>query len=134
MKEHRLERTGGQPVVFNGSVISRSTGRRLGGKDNNRYHDLTVYKTKGGNYVLHIEYITIWEGEFGHSDVEVFKNPVEVAEYFKLYDCCAHVQGFPDKPQYEQRQTNLMDWLHRKFETQVAEVLSDLEGAEERID
>lgn len=134
MREHKLERTGACPVVFEGSVVARSTGRRLGGKDHNRYHDITIYKTVGGRHVVHIEYITQWEGELNFSDVEVVDEPVEVTAFLQEYDPCSYVQGFPNRPQYAERQENLLNWLRNKFETQVADVLVDLDGAEERID
>ncbi len=118
-----LTRTGTTPLRFTGETIARSDGQECQGKQQVRWHNLTLYRTEGGNYVLHVEYKTTWRGELGHSNA-LQVSPATVGEAIAGYDCTAYVQGFPPTPQHADRQANLLAWIRRMFDNQVSELLS----------
>jgi hypothetical protein len=70
-KQIELEQTHGKGVRFTGEVIAEASGHRVGGKEQSRYTDLTLYRTKAGKYILFIEHITCWEGEQNTSTLHV---------------------------------------------------------------
>lgn len=106
MEKHTIQRTGKAPLEFTGKQVAQSSGKWAAGREQNRWHDITVYQTAGGKYVAHIEYHTLWEGELGHSEAEVC-DAESVSYYLQDTIPALHVQGFPDKPEYAERQANL---------------------------
>lgn len=76
--QYELERTNGRSVKFTGEEIASAGGKWRNGKEQTRWSTLTLYRTKGGKYVLQSEYITMWQGENGTSQVTVCDNPVSV--------------------------------------------------------
>jgi len=62
-KTYTLKPTHGKTVRFTGQEIASASGRWVAGRDQNRWTDLTLYRTKGGRYILDIDYTTQWQGE-----------------------------------------------------------------------
>lgn len=86
MEKYRLLRTGNRPLVFMGAVVANISGRHDGGHDSIRYHDLTLYKTESGKWVLHDEYISRMQGEACTKHAWVFSSFKGMLDY--LYDTC----------------------------------------------
>ncbi len=122
----RIGRSFGAPLVFTGEMLAESQGDRTVP----RRHDLRIYRTTGGAYVVEVEYVTQWEGERNVTEAEVAEEPAAV---LRAYDPTRFVKGFPPRPEFEQKQQNLMDWVRRRYEIQVGEVLAEA-GIEERIE
>lgn len=78
LEHFELERTNGRSVKFNGEEIAGAGGKWRNGKEQTRWSTLTLYRTKGGKYVLHQEYVTMWQGEDSTSQVTVCDNPISV--------------------------------------------------------
>src|SRR5262245_11267533 len=70
-KLHRLLRTGDQALSFEGLVIAESAGKQINGRERDRGHDLRLYQTIGGNYIVEIIYWTTWKGEAEVRTVQV---------------------------------------------------------------
>lgn len=132
MEKIKIMRTGNAPLAFQGELIAESSGRIAAGKEQNRWHDIAIYRTAGGRYVCAISYHTQWEGELDHVEAgEV--NLSELAEYLRSYDPTAQCQGFPDAPQYAERQARLLTWLRARYDHAVGEILAKIAGVEEVI-
>lgn len=129
---HKLPRTGNAPLAFDGDLIAESKGRFFEGCEQNRGHNLSLYRTEGGQYVIAIHYWTQWQGEGDHHEALVVDRD-SVAEELQVYDPCAHVQGFPPIEAYAKRQANLLSWIRRRYEAQVSELLDGIEDLAERI-
>lgn len=132
MEKFRLERTGEAPLAFTGRVIAESMGRR-DDTDVPRWHDLRVYRTKAGQLVLEVAYNTEWRGETGFR----WARPVDAGDLagaLRGYDPTEHVAGFPATPANADRQRNLLAWIRARYEAQVTELLSAVEGTAEEID
>lgn len=132
MTRQRIERTGKSSLAFDGEVVASVDGCDVNGKEQNRYHDLALWRTDTGKYVLDIQYVTKWRGELGYRHAEIVE-PGEVAERLRAYDPCAHVQGFPDRPEYADRQVNLLNWIRSRYDVQVGELLAQVEDLDDVI-
>lgn len=75
MTEFRLERDNDVPLVFNGTILARSSSGQLGRE---RWTELTLYRTESDKYVVSIVGRSIHEDEFDRYTVRVVKTPQEV--------------------------------------------------------
>lgn len=78
MKTFTLEQTAGKSVRFTGVQIATAGGRFQNGREQNRYTELTLWRTKGGKYVLMIDYTTQWQGESCSTRVIPCATPADV--------------------------------------------------------
>jgi hypothetical protein len=119
-----LTRTGQAPLRFTGELLEESDGHIQGGKDHNRWHELAVYRTNGGSYVVRIAYKTIWQGELDREMAEIVGKPEAVAEVLRDYDPTSHVQGYPPGEHYAAKQARTLDDIRRRYDAQVSEILA----------
>lgn len=131
--KYKLTRTGNAPLVFDGEIIAESNGRVASGKEQNRWHDLRLYRTTGGNYVLEIAYISQWEGELGTS-VAIQVSKESVLEELQMHDPIEYLQGFPRHEQYAEKQANLERWIVARYRAQVSDLLENVEELFETIE
>jgi hypothetical protein len=80
MKAYTLKPTHGKTVRFTGQEIASASGRRVAGREQNRWTDLTLYRTKGGRYILDIDYTTQWEGEQCSQQIHVCNSAAAVVD------------------------------------------------------
>lgn len=129
---HRLMRTGLPPLEFDGGLVAESRGNDDGQQV--RWYELFIYRTDGGRYVAEIAYLTEWEGEEDHTVAVAVETAGELARVFTGFDPTVPVRGFPPLPEYADRQRNLHDWITRRYNAQVGELLALVDGASERIE
>ena len=138
MEEIRLPRSGLAPLVFTGGLIEGADvrGQRQGGRDQNRWFELAVYRTKGGKYVLSIDYKTCWQGELDHEYAEVLDDPASLTAALRDYEVGIPdlVQGFPPGAAYADKQARLLQDLTRRFQAQVSELLGADPAFAERVE
>ena len=132
MTEHRIQRDGKAPLVFAGEAIASGDSR---GRESqaNRWHELTVYRTEGGQWVTEIHYRTQWQGELNRHTAEVLESPEAVRQALECYDPRADVVGFPPIAVYTEKQGRLLADVERRFRALVGDMLSRIPGMEERI-
>ena len=131
---YRLLRTGDQAVSFEGLAIAESAGKQINGRERDRGHDLRVYQTIGGNYVVEVIYWTTWKGEAEVRTVQVVgKELPRIAVLLKEYDPLAHVLGYPPAERFAAKQSRLQARLRADYYTRVSDVLAQLPDAVERI-
>lgn len=123
MEDYILKRTGREPVKFTGELLADIGGPTFKGREQNRWHDLALYKTQAGQYILYITYHTTWEGESDHY-VVIVTSAGELAYDLSAYDPLEHVVGFPPHPQFADKQARLQAQIKRIYETRVTELLS----------
>jgi hypothetical protein len=133
MDKIRITRTGKAALVFDGELVASSDGKLAAGREQNRWHDLKLYKTAGGNFVGVVDYVTQWQGEIGYTCSEQVKAD-GVQAFFRSYDPDRHVQGFPNAPQYAERQETLLRWIRDRYEVQVSELLSSIKELDEVVE
>lgn len=125
MIPHTLPRTGDAPVTFSGSLLAESDGRMQSGRDHNRYHNIALYRTDGGSYVVSISYRTMWEGEQDQHTVETRGSAAEAVEVLREYDPTDSVMGFPPGAAYAEKQARLLRDIETRYDAQVSELLAE---------
>lgn len=78
MKEIIVERGGAKDLKFKGKVLASASSRRVAGKEQTRWTEITVYQTESGRYVVAREHITLWQGELNGYSAEICETPEEV--------------------------------------------------------
>ena len=127
-----LPRTGEQPVTFTGTLLAAETGAMPKLK---QHHEISVYRTQGGSYVVAISYRTTWKTESPHDLAIVCKTLEQVAEELWAYDPVESVAGPPEGTlNWEQRQQETRAAVSERYDTLVSRLLARLPGAAERIE
>lgn len=123
--EYLIQRSGLNPLKFTGTLIASSRGRDLCPDQENliRWHDINLYQTSGGKYILHIQYVSEWEGEFSHSYARQFARE-ELGDVLRDYNPIRYIMGFPPLPQYADKQRSLINWIKRRYDQQVVDLLA----------
>lgn len=129
----RLTRTGDAPLAFSGRILADVSGKRLGEGDVPRWHDLAIYETAAGQYVVAIGYRTTWKGETGRDTLAVVVDRNELRDALKRYDPVAHVHGFPRGSQFAEQQARLVAMVRQQWDTLIAMALTEVD-VEERVD
>lgn len=129
----RLTRTGDAPLAFIGRILADVSGQRLGEGDVPRWHDVAIYETAGGQYVVAIGYRTTLKGEMGRDTLAVIADRHELQDALKRYDPVAHVQGFPPSPQSAEKRARLVAMMRQQWESLIALALTEVD-VEERVE
>lgn len=125
-----VPRTGDSPLAFQGEVIREVDGRNNAGQEQNRWHDLAVYRTRSGKYVLAISYFSRWQGESDHHEAIVCDTAEAVRSELKAYSPCQHVIGYPAGEAYTEKQSRLLTDITRRYGALVSELLESAEFTE----
>lgn len=134
MKEYVLTRTGDRPLKFSGELIAQVDGRIFAGQEQNRWHELRVYKTASGKYVLEVSYYTQWQGESCHHQASVHDTVAGVADEIRVTNPLEHLLGYPPHLQFAEKQARLEESLQQRWGVLVSEILNDLPDAAEVIE
>ncbi len=130
---NKIERTGQRPLEFEGDKLAEATTKNHAGKERNRWHEITIWKTKSGKYVAAIAYKTRWEGEADYDDAVVFDSTDQVSTLLEEYIFPnVGTIGFPASPTYTERQGRLMSELEQAFRHAAGQVIGQL-GVSEKV-
>ena len=135
MAEFKLRRSGRAPLKFNGELLAEASSRAE--KKTNRkasWHEIRVYRTAGGKYVLQVEYNSDYRQETPAWTAEVCDKASDVRSMLETYDPTLDVTGFPPEPSFASRQKTLLDETRRRFSAIVSEILEADDDFAERID
>ncbi len=78
-----LRRTGDRLLQFTGQIICMVSTREMTAMESERWHEIELYLTAGGKYVVAIGYRTRREGELPHDSAVILDTENDVAEYLK---------------------------------------------------
>ena len=132
--QFHLRRTGNQPLEFEGTLIAQAAGPQINGRQRDRGHDIRVYRTVGGTYVVETVYWTTWAGEAEvRTATPVGREASAVAAALRAHNPLDHVMGYPPAERFRSKQERLFVRLREDFATRVTDVLSALPDAVERI-
>lgn len=121
-----IERTGDRPLQFDGEKIASATSEMTAGKVGNRWHELTLYRTSTGQFVLVVLYQTLWTEEMNHQTAWLVNHEKDLVEKLQQYDPADHVRGFPNYPQFQAKQEGLFRDIRARYEKAVSDLLRDL--------
>ena len=129
----KIERTGQRSLEFEGEQLAETSTKNHAGKERNRWHELSVWKTQSGKFVAAVSYRTQWEGEAGYDDALVFDSLEQVATLFEeyIFPNIGSI-GYPPSTTYADRQARLMADLEQAFRHAAGSLLAKL-GVSERV-
>jgi hypothetical protein len=119
-----LPRTGREPLSFTGRLLAQASGKTQLGQEQNRYHELDIYETAGGRFIVSIAYRTKWEGETDHLTADFFTDSADVVAELTRYDPATYLQGFPPGPHFADKQARLVRDLRARYQSLVSLVLT----------
>lgn len=113
MNSYTLQRTGQAPLTFSGEMIveSDTATAKLA-----RWHELAIYQTTGGSYVVSIVYRTKWLGELDHHTAVVATSLRASAKALVAHDPTACVHGYPAGDAYAHRQARLLSGVLAQYQ------------------
>jgi hypothetical protein len=120
-----LNRTGDRQLQFTGEEIATATTRETEGYCENRWWELTLYRTDSGRLVGSVAYRTSWRGEHDTDTAYVCDTAQELAETLKKHPFDHSVRGFP--PNKSDKQARLMASLSACWEHGLTTVLATIE-------
>lgn len=119
-----LKRSGKPPLVFRGTLLVDLSGPTNTKDRRTRWHDLRLYRTETGRYVIEICFQTSWPRETGLYQAHLLENLTAVKESLLAYDPLQHRVGWPELPEYEKRQKTLEALIRQEYADRVGELLS----------
>lgn len=78
-----LQRDGKAPLRFKGTLLAKADNRSHEGDRQNRWTELTLYKTAGGKYVIRRTNRSQWSGESDRTQAEALATAPEVIEWLR---------------------------------------------------
>jgi|GEM_PF-2008447 len=127
-----IQRTGKRPLVFEGELIEEMYGAN--GRAN-RWHDISIYKTVGFNFIVVIKYTSTWDNEVQFQSAMIVESVDEIASCLENHDCTEYVQGIPPiSPEHIKKQEALLQDIKLRYKDLVSFILSKLSGAEEIVE
>lgn len=128
LQDYRLDRTGRPPLSFKGEFLAGAYGEEYidERRKNPRWHDLELYRTVGGRYVLHVRYGTTWKDEVGHDEAVVVESPADLVGVLGGWDPTAVVRGYPPGAQFEEKQRYLLAEVRQRFDRVVSDLFAQL--------
>lgn len=129
MPEYSLQRSGSSPLAFTGDLITEAKGDPAAV----RWHELRLYRTAGGKFVLELVYRSTFEShklglEPSYSFVEVCDSPQAVQDAVRAHRgrLADLVVGYPlGVQQYAKKQDRLMRQVHGDFDAAASRLLAD---------
>jgi hypothetical protein len=138
MEKHTLPRSGLSGVTFTGELIGEATDPlpewRKAIKDVRRWHELRLFKTGSGKYVVAIGFRSGLEQESAQETVRTCETAEEVERFLigdDGYDPLQFLEGFPETPKFEKPQQRLEDRVTKDFESRVGLLLANAGFVEE---
>ena len=128
MEKIKLPRTGDRPVEFLGRLIAEASSQQREGNGpcKNRYHELALYGTESGKYVIAIGYRTHWQGELPEDEVFVEDSIASAVETLRTTIPELPLYGFPPGQHYDERRAHVMGAVRKCYEHAVGKLLANV--------
>jgi hypothetical protein len=84
MTEYTIERDDDRPLRFTGEIIAEASSRGIRGPSQNRWQELTLYRTAGGKMIARRVGRTQWQGERDRHEAVAVDTPDQVVAFLGL--------------------------------------------------
>jgi hypothetical protein len=130
MTDYSLIRSGQPPLAFRGELLSEVMPPEAAIPKLKRWHVVRLYRTAAGQYVLEIEFHTVYDPS--QVDVEVADDVEDLRLICERYcDDIPEIVAYPVTDRFRERQKELIvRKLQDHFEAAVAQILNRPEFAE----
>jgi hypothetical protein len=126
LKTFEIEITGELSLEFDGISLISESNHWVNGQDRNRYHSIDIYEPSDGGYILHICFVTHWQGEHDQKEVWELGTLDQVVKILENYDPIEFLIGFPNGQHFAEKQARLEDALARDWVELKGKVLNSL--------
>ena len=124
MPEYTVPRFDEAPLAFEGELLASVSGQHTRpGKTNNRWHEIDLFKTQSGKYVVAIRFCCATQHDDPYEDAEVFTTPQESLAFLHDYDPVENVRGWPLAKNAD-NDRRLREALVGNFERLVAQIVA----------
>jgi len=83
MDKHIIKRDGLPPIAFTGEEIASASNHSHQGSAQNRWTEVSIYRTKGGRFIAKVSRITCWQGESDQTTATSCATAEGVIEWLK---------------------------------------------------
>lgn len=120
-------------LAFTGELLATVSAKSTRpNKTNKRYHEIDLYLTDSGKYVVAIRFRCETRHDDPYDEAEVCESPAEVVEYLTEFDMLANVRGWP-LAAHRQEDQRLREALTNNFDRLVSQLLSSRAEFAERV-
>jgi hypothetical protein len=126
----RLGRTGEAPLAITGTRLREADGRHWGGRERNRWYELSIWRLDDGRLCATAGLCTQWQGESSVEYAAVCRDAAGVRRFFARWNPTRGGIGFPSGEAYVERQAALVAELRRQYDSLVSELLDCEQFAE----
>lgn len=130
MARFSIPRTGLPDLEFDGELVFAASGNDADGSTAGRRHELCIYRTAAGEFLVSIAYRSPIESEVSDDYVEVAGSPAELEEMLSLYDPTGQVDQALLDTGDARTKSNVLQALTRRYDQLVAQILSAAESSE----
>ena len=131
MPDILLTRTGKRPLFFTGTPLATTSTEASEGPSASRWWEISLYETDQHKMVLHLRWVTGWQGEQDHQTAHVCASLDDALVILERTNPLQHVRGYPDDPKYQARQAALETAITGAFATAVSRLADELHVVEE---
>lgn len=124
MAKHSVTRSGSAPLTFEGDLISQASGRAYTDKRITRWHEIDLYRTRTGRYIVSIRFRCETRHDDPYDEAEVFDTAEQVVEFLEEYNPIERVRGWTLE-KHAENDRRLRKALVNNFERIVSDVLAD---------
>jgi hypothetical protein len=122
-----VRRTGDRLLQFTGQVIATVSSRNIAGTESDCWHELGLYLTAGGQYVVAVGYRTGRNGELSHDEAIVLETEEEVSEFLKNgIDAGEHLGVHQQASRTEENVERIRKDLIARYQAAVSRILGSL--------
>lgn len=133
MEEITLTRTGKVPLAFAGEMLGDGDSSDRNGPLQNRWHEVRVYRTAAAKWVGEVVFRTRWQGEHDRHTAEVADTTAALVDLLTGYDPTAEWGGYPDRPEYAEKQARVQAAVRAGYERAVSAAFAGIDDLAERI-
>src|SRR5215831_14081360 len=144
MPTYTLPRDGQRAVRFTGEMLAAVSGRVVQGREQNRWYEVRLFAEQTGRTVVAWEYLTLWQGEEDHAEVQTCATLPEAMNALEAFDPLQWLEGYKalmarhpqDRDEghasgYAGRQAPLQEQPAEQYGRLVAELARTLDVVEE---
>jgi|AACY02.16.fsa_nt_gi hypothetical protein len=128
MKKYTVIRTGEMPLQFEGELLWEETSKER--PEDSRWHELRLYRTENGKYVVEILSVSTYRHEGQTSSANVFDTLKAACREFLDFPpfCC--FKGYPPWSDRQEDQAKLEDWVCRRYREAASRLVDRLGPAD----
>lgn len=124
MKIINTPRSGNSPLQFTGEKIATATSQHHTGPCQNRWHELAIYRTDSGQYVLSIAYHTQRQGEHDRNHSWACENGAEIRDCLTSYVIMSDMIGYPPGKQFDEKRAYNEKIMRQAWDEAVSDLLA----------